>query len=156
MIENERVRSEFIVSESMVITTNLGNLFMKVRDKLLMFEQDSDSATEVDELHNEMNDVIQSLNNFKTVAKVPARDIKVTVSKINASNERRELVKPPSKPLAKTPAKTPAKRSSSDDGKPTVSSSTNTDPVQLARVVTKADVGCQANIDKPAPPSPAP
>jgi len=155
MIENERVRSEFIVGESMTITKNLGDLFMKIRDKLATLDQDSDTATEVDELHNEMNYVIRSLNNFKAVAKAPVRDIKKTVTKINASTERRELAKPPSKPLSKasTPSAGAKRPLPVVSGKLTVTSSTNTDPVPPARAVAKADVGCQANVDNAVPPT---
>ena len=91
MIENEKIRSQFIIGESVDIQKNfeiLINRFMGVAVKVDI--SDDETSNEIDTLQTEFNMMLKSLGNFSQLARTPARQVGDVVEKIKITRKRTE------------------------------------------------------------------
>lgn len=93
MIQNEHVRSQFILSESINIQKHLETLFQtmkKIADRMPMH---SDVNDDMEDVVMGMSSAMRSMGGFSKVVKTPAREINDVVTNLATTRAREEISK---------------------------------------------------------------
>ena len=92
MIENEKVRTEYVVNETSSMKSALETLFERVQKMADSFpSDDSQKADEMDDIAWAVQSVCQNFGQFNKVIKTPAREVKQLVGDIKIKTQRKEL-----------------------------------------------------------------
>ena len=92
MIENERVRTEYVATETSSMKSALESLFERVQKMADSFpSDDSQKADEMDDIAWAVQSVCQNFGQFNKVIKTPAREVKQLVGDIKIKSQRKEI-----------------------------------------------------------------